>query len=95
MRELLEYFLYFTENLNLNTQLIVEQLGVDPMTKEIGKNYISQRSINRASTNSNSLNQNFGVGGDAGPGGSPHTFLGLHSFKNTESMSQSLNQPVS
>lgn len=39
MRELLEYFLSFTENLNLNIQFIVEQLGYDPNSKEIGAKY--------------------------------------------------------
>lgn len=39
MRELLEYFLSFTENLNLNIQFIVEQLGYDANSKEIGAKY--------------------------------------------------------
>ena len=39
MRELLEYFLNFTENLNLNIQFIVEQLGCDANSKEVGAKF--------------------------------------------------------
>ena len=41
MRELLDYFLSFTENLNLNLLYIIDQLGQDPVTKEIGTNFKS------------------------------------------------------
>lgn len=36
MKELLNYFLMFTDNLNLSLQFVVDQLGIDPGTGEIG-----------------------------------------------------------
>ena len=61
MKELLDYFLSFTENLNLNLLYVVDQLGQDPITKEIGINY----------KNKNGIMENSHLSNDAGPGGSP------------------------
>lgn len=61
MKELLEYFICFTENLNLNLLYVVDQLGQDPITKEIGINF----------KNKNSNLDNSPISNDAGPGGSP------------------------
>lgn len=82
MKELLDYFLSFTENLNLNLLYIIDQLGQDPITKEIGTNF-KNKSYNL---------EHSPLTNDAGPGGSPHTFQGVSSFHHTDSMSQSINQ---
>lgn len=42
MEELLNYFLMFTENLNLTVQYVVDQLGQDPETGEVGGAYVLQ-----------------------------------------------------
>ena len=39
MQELLGYFLSYNENLNLSLQFIVEQMGKDSTTGEVGAKY--------------------------------------------------------
>ena len=95
MKELLEYFLSFTENLNLNIQFVVEQLGKDAVTKEVGGKFRSMHANVPTASKTNSMHNEAlaGMGSDGGPGGSPQTILGLHSFKNTDSMKESVSQP--